>query len=215
MNKSIVKRYKALMPNNSPRYVRCYDLGNDSSADRYTVCFTGNYRSHGNHFQYLAMSGEPFHPQGVGQHGSNEDRIDVNKSGFAPAMGRKCHLGKRIPFSELPVDCQRLVMQDYRAIWYLPTPHQMLKVKLNPARFSAMSPKMAAIVGYIVGEAWTSPAMHSLCVTSDGFVISGDKFLGAKSDLVNNWNSLLTAAELAMDEKIAADSLFTQQVMQF
>jgi hypothetical protein len=62
---------------------------------------------------------------------------------------------------------------------------------------------------------WTSPAMHSLCVTSDGFVISGDNFIGAKSDLVNNWNSLLTAAGLAMDEKIAADSLFTQQVMQF
>jgi hypothetical protein len=32
-----------------------------------------------------------------------------------------------------------------------------LAAKLHPDRFSAMSGKMAAIVGYILGESWTDP----------------------------------------------------------
>jgi len=32
-------------------------------------------------------------------------------------MGRKCHLGKRIPFTDLPEPCKQLVAQDYRDIW--------------------------------------------------------------------------------------------------
>jgi hypothetical protein len=45
-----------------------------------------------------------------------------------------------------------------------------LASKLHPDRFSAMSGKMAAIVGYILGESWTEPEIVALSVTSDGFV---------------------------------------------
>jgi len=143
----------------------------------------------------------------------------VNKAGFAPAMGRKNHLGKRIPFSELPPDCQRLVMQDYREIWNLPSALDMLKLKLHPSRFTAMSGKMASIVAFIVGEVWTNPALQSLTVTSDGFVLgtrSGDiganDFIGAKTDLLDNWKNLLTAAGLSEDEKYTASHLFSAKV---
>lgn len=115
------QRWAALMPNGIPRYVRCYDNGGES-ADRYTVVFTGRWRKRGDNSarcQYVGMSGEPFHPQGFGQHGENERQIDVNKSGFAPAIGRKCHLGTRIRFQDLPADCRKLVLQDYKEIWRL------------------------------------------------------------------------------------------------
>lgn len=42
--------------------------------------------------------------------------------------------------------------------------------KLRPDRFSAMSGKMAAIVGYILDERFSDPAISELVVTSDGFV---------------------------------------------
>lgn len=116
MNVKQTKRLNNLLPNGMPKYVRVYDDG--SSIDRYTVVFTGRYRGKGN-FMYLAMNAAPFHPQGFGQHGESGRQIDVNKSGFAPAMGRKNHLGRRIPFSVLPDDCRQLVLKDYREIWSL------------------------------------------------------------------------------------------------
>jgi len=52
--------------------------------------------------------------------GSNRGKhCDVNKAGFAPAIGRKCHLGKRIAFADLPPDCRKLVLSDYKEIWNL------------------------------------------------------------------------------------------------
>ena len=42
--------------------------------------------------------------------------------------------------------------------------------ELRPDRFSAMSGKMRAIVGYILGEAWTEPEIATLSVASDGYV---------------------------------------------
>ena len=47
----------------------------------------------------------PFHPQG-----ESPDQID------RPTYG---HLGKKIKFSDLPEDCQTLVLQDYKEIWGL------------------------------------------------------------------------------------------------
>jgi len=46
------------------------------------------------------------------------------------------------------------------------------KEKLHPKRFDGMSGKMAAIVGYILDEALTNPAINELVVTSDGFVLA-------------------------------------------
>ena len=119
MNVKQTKRLNNLLPNGMPKYVRVYDDG--SSIDRYTVVFTGRYRGKGN-FVYLAMNAAPFHPQGFGQHGEHHVQIDVNAAGFAPAMGRKNHLGRRIPFSALPDNCQKLVLRDYKEIWNLTTP---------------------------------------------------------------------------------------------
>lgn len=109
----------SLLPNGKPKYIRCYDNGGES-ADRYTVVFTGRYRkTNRDEFVYVGMSERPFHPQGYGSHGSSQTQIDVSKWGFAPAMGRKNHLGKRIPFDAMPEDCRKLVLSDYRDIWNL------------------------------------------------------------------------------------------------
>src|SRR6266404_5211679 len=113
LNVDMKTRKQSLMPNGVPRYIRCYDNGG-KTMDRYTVVYTGNYRGRcGTEFekcwyQHRCMSAFPFHPQGIGMSGESQDQIDINKWGFAPAVGRKNHLGKRIPFSELPVDCQKL-----------------------------------------------------------------------------------------------------------
>ncbi len=120
MNKTT--RQNNLLPNGQPKWVRCYDNGRKTS-DRYTVCFTGRYRKGCGYkrtqFEYVLMSSNPFHPQGFGQHGWSDTQIDVNKWGFAPTFGRKNHLGKRIHFKDLPADCQKLVLRDYKEIWGL------------------------------------------------------------------------------------------------
>lgn len=113
-------RVERLMPGGVPRWVRCYDNGGDT-CDRYTVVFTGRYKKGvSREFMYLGMSEKPFHPQGFGQRGETQFKpCDVNKSGFAPAIGRKNHLGTRIAFETLPQDCKVAVIQDYRQLWYL------------------------------------------------------------------------------------------------
>jgi hypothetical protein len=226
MNMKLKTRLENLMPNGVPKYIRAYDNG--VSADRYTVVYSGKYRTLGTKrgeartlggFQYVGMSASPFHPQGFGQHGENQRQVDVNKWGFAPAMGRKNHLGKRIPFVELPPDCQTLVLRDYRSIWNLPSTLDTLKEKLNPLRFSAMSPRMGSIVAYILGEDWVTPQVNGLMVTSDGFVlgqVKGDlgynHFIGAESDLKGNWKELLCVASLGHDECTLADKLYAEKV---
>ena len=111
-------RKQRLLPAGVPRYIRCYDNGGESW-DRFTVAFTGHYRKRGDWFQYVAMSSYPFDAQGIGQHGEHQRQIDVNNHGFAPAIGRKNHLGWRIPFRALPADCRKLVLRDYKEIWSL------------------------------------------------------------------------------------------------
>ena len=76
--------------------IKCYDNG-DKTADRYTVIYLDYPRYPGKIYQAVAMSAQPFHPQGVGQH-------------VTVMLGR--HLGKRIKFQDLPLDCQKLVKQD-------------------------------------------------------------------------------------------------------
>lgn len=108
------ERRNSLVPNGVPRYIRCYDNGGsekeNGTVDRYTVVYTGNYRgkTKGWH-DYVGMSGAPFHPQGVGMHGQSEHQ-PVDR----PSYG---HLGKKIKFSDLPQDCQTLVLQDYLYFW--------------------------------------------------------------------------------------------------
>lgn len=95
-------------PMKTPRYIRCYDNGGET-IDRYTVVYTGNYRrkTSGQYF-CVGMSAWPFHPQGFGQYGESRTPID---------RPRSRHLGRHIEFEELPVDCQKLVQQDYVELW--------------------------------------------------------------------------------------------------
>jgi len=76
--------------------IRCYDNGG-KTADRYTVVYLNLPENRYNTFLCIGMNHEPFHPQGIGMYGS--------------AVPGK-HLGKRIAFTELPPDCQAVVLQD-------------------------------------------------------------------------------------------------------
>lgn len=91
------------------KYVRVYDNGG-ATFDRYTVVFTRIGHKHGmrGRSYYLGMSANPFHPQGYGMHGENDGAID------RPTYS---HLGKRIRFADLPVDCQRCALSSYSELW--------------------------------------------------------------------------------------------------
>jgi len=110
------KRKENLLPKGIPRWVRCYDSGG-STADRYTVVFTGRYKKNRGECIFLGMSEKPFHPQGFCQHGFSPQMLDTVKGGWPPSIGKKCCLGTRIPFTELPEDCQKVVINDYKELW--------------------------------------------------------------------------------------------------
>lgn len=127
--KKLLKRNASLMPAGIPKYVRCYDNGG-KTVDRYTVCYVGRkatIKVEGSawSYPYVGMSAEPFDPQGFGQHGESKNypcdlgRSTKNRLLWPPSIGRKCHLGTRIAFKDLPINCQRLVRQDYVEIWEL------------------------------------------------------------------------------------------------
>ena len=77
--------------------MKFYDNGG-KTADRYTAVFLYDRDSRNGTYTYVGMSGTPFHPLGIGYHGEGA------------RLGK--HLGKRISFAALPLDCQRLVMRD-------------------------------------------------------------------------------------------------------
>ncbi len=75
--------------------VRLYDNGG-KTLDRYTAIYMDEVERPGL-YSARGMSEQPFSPQGFGC--------------YTSAMPGR-HLGKRIKFEELPVDCQKLVLQD-------------------------------------------------------------------------------------------------------
>ena len=94
-----------------------------------------------------------------------------------------------------------------------------LSKKLNPAGFTEMSPKMAAIVGYIINQNFTKPALTDMCITADGFVLAqveGDiglnQWIGSVEDLERNWNNLLDVAQLSNGERTKAKALYSMRV---
>jgi hypothetical protein len=89
-----------------------------------------------------------------------------------------------------------------------------LAERLDPARFPNMSPQMAAMLGFLVGRAYTAPALAELVVTPDGHVLGrpeGDSgplvYLAAAADLRANLRRLGIAAELAAGEWAEFDAL--------
>ena len=84
---------------------------------------------------------------------------------------------------------------------------EALVEKLRPDRFTAMSGKMAAIVGYILDERFSDPAISELVVTSDGFVLAqtegevgANDMIGEEADLNRNLFTLIEAAGLSEEE---------------
>jgi len=109
INAKVTERISRLMPNGTPRYVRCYD--DEGGGDRYTIVFTGHYRHKtGGDIVYIGANAHPFHPQGIGQHGSARESID------RPAYS---HLGKKVTFESLPTDVQKMVRRTYVDLWDL------------------------------------------------------------------------------------------------
>ena len=95
----------------------------------------------------------------------------------------------------------------------------VLRRKLSPSNFDAMSPKMSAIVGYITGAHYTEPEIDEMTVTSDGYVLAqlaGDMgfnvWIGEEASLSANWDRLLAAADLTDDEMLMAVELYGVKV---
>jgi hypothetical protein len=109
MGTSLKDKTRRLFTDGTPNKLRCYDLGPNSSYDRYVVVF-GHKRTDSGEFMHVSMSDNPKHPLGVYIHEFTEESID----------DEECeHLGKQITFFELPVDCQDLIMEDYFKLWNL------------------------------------------------------------------------------------------------
>ena len=79
---------------------KIFDIG-EEQFDRYTVVFKGQRHRGRLYWPYIASSTYPFHPQGFGQHGESDDRMDV------PV------LGKRITFEQCPPDVQKFILQQF------------------------------------------------------------------------------------------------------
>ena len=80
-----------------------------------------------------------------------------------------------------------------------------LKTKLNPSRFPGMSPFMEAIVGYVLGESFTTPEIAEIMVSeAEGLVYIrqagsvGFEGLQILEDLRDNWNRLMDLAGLPL-----------------
>jgi hypothetical protein len=108
MNKD---RYKSLVPDGTPRYLRCYtnEGTDDETLDCITVVFTkkrvGSTKQRLGDFMYIATSSTG---AGFYQHDFSETLIDRPN-------GK--HLGKKIGFTDLTADLQSLIMQEYLDFW--------------------------------------------------------------------------------------------------
>jgi hypothetical protein len=97
--------------------------------------------------------------------------------------------------------------------------HSSLIRKLHPTRFPRMTERMAAIVGFLLDETFTTPAITELIVTSDHFVlaqadgeIGANRFIGTYADLLRNWLDLVCGAGLTTAERIEADARFAARI---
>lgn len=116
--KRLEARRARLLPCGVPRYVRCYDAGADQ-IDRHTVVYTGRFlkKKYSNGalgWPYLGTCGHGASP--------NQPCDTISLSGSwnrPPAMGHKCYLGRRVPWSSLPPELQRAALSDYCELWSL------------------------------------------------------------------------------------------------
>jgi hypothetical protein len=85
-----------------------------------------------------------------------------------------------------------------------------------------MSGKMAAVVGYILDERFSDPAISELVVTSDGFVLAqaegevgANEMLGSEVDLNRNLLELIAAAGLTTEETQAFGRLQRERIRRY
>lgn len=90
-----------------------------------------------------------------------------------------------------------------------------LREILHPSRFTGMSGKMAAILGYILGVKWTEPEITELSITSDGFLVTTSHFLGTASDLETNIRNLFEVVDLSPEHREVFNELFRDKVSDF
>lgn len=65
-----------------------------------------------------------------------------------------------------------------------------LKQKFHPNRFRC-SPQFHAMIAFVLGEEWTTPSLCTMSITSDGFVVSLQNFLGSASEMEENFRGAL------------------------
>lgn len=94
-----------------------------------------------------------------------------------------------------------------------------LRRKLHPTRFPELSGRMAAVVGYVLGESWAEPAITDLAIAVGGVVFAAttedpcmNSLIGSASDVRRNWAALLDAAGLDTAEREVAERLFATRV---
>ena len=94
-----------------------------------------------------------------------------------------------------------------------------LSRKLRPSRFPGMSPFMAAVVGYVLGENFSDPEIAEIKVSETENLVyvrqaGSARFEGLQSlvDMRNNWNRLIDVAGLTSDERTEAVRLFMVRV---
>jgi hypothetical protein len=87
-----------------------------------------------------------------------------------------------------------------------------LATKLHPKNFTEMSPRMAAIVAYIVGESWTEPNIKWLSITTDGCIVSERHYLGQGYDLDKNIDALIQVADLSKEEEAYFRGLMADKI---
>lgn len=95
-----------------------------------------------------------------------------------------------------------------------------LALKIHPLFFKGISPKMAAIVGYIIGiEGLTNPWITEMVVTGDGRVLVStnrdpghNNMLGTYEELRTNWRGYLEAAGVTPEEEAVLEDAFRERV---
>lgn len=85
---------------------------------------------------------------------------------------------------------------------------QSIVNKFHPSVFHTGG-KLHAIIAFILEQdGWTTPQLYSLSITSDGFVVSGDHFIGSVEDLERNLGGAAAHAGLTNVEAVYFEALY-------
>ena len=101
-----MKRKNLYTETGEPRRIRCYMQKRRTTYDYITVVYTHASKAGFpvGTVLFRGMSEDPYHPLGYGMGGEG------SRGSFNPG-------GSRVSFSELPKNCQDLVLRDYKALW--------------------------------------------------------------------------------------------------